>query len=92
MLPRCSPEDIRGGDDRNFANSGELLQRRTAKILRLNEIQSDSFNRAAYLIMAELWGLLLWLREAYSGEVKFTEARVLVTCKNSREKERRVRF
>jgi hypothetical protein len=32
MLPRCSPEDIRDGDDHNFADSGESLQRRTVKI------------------------------------------------------------
>jgi hypothetical protein len=88
MLPRCSPEGIRDGDDRNFTDFGEWLQRRMAKIRRLNELQSNSFNRVAYLIMAELRGLLSWLGEPYSGDMKFTRARVSVTYKNKRERER----
>jgi hypothetical protein len=58
VLPRCSPEDIGDRDDHNFADSGESLHRRTMKIRRLNELQSNSFNSVAYLIMAELWELL----------------------------------
>jgi hypothetical protein len=53
-----------------------LLQRGTAKIHRLNELQSNSFNRVAYLFMAELRGLFSWHGRAYSGEVKFAGARV----------------
>jgi hypothetical protein len=53
-----------------------LLQRGTVKIHRLNELQSDSFNRVAYIFMAELQGLFSWHGRAYSGEVKFAGARV----------------
>jgi hypothetical protein len=53
-----------------------LLQRGTAKIHRLNKLQSDSFNRVAYIFMAELRGLFSWHGRAYSGKVKFSRARV----------------
>jgi hypothetical protein len=58
VLPRCSLEDIGDRYDHNFADSGESLQRRMVKIRRLNELQSNSFNSVAYLIMAELRELL----------------------------------
>jgi hypothetical protein len=62
-----------------------LLQRGTAKIHRLNELQSDSFNRVAYIFMAELRGLFSWHGRAYSGEVKFAGARV---CGHLQRRER----
>jgi hypothetical protein len=76
MLPRCSPEDIRDGDDHNFADSGESLQRRTVKIQRLRLNEFDSRSMDAQSIMVELRGLFSWHGRAYSGEVKFAGARV----------------
>jgi hypothetical protein len=76
MLPRCSPEDIRDGDDHNFADSGESLQRRTVKIRRLSLNEFDSRSMDAQSIMAELRGLFSWHERAYFGEVNFVGARV----------------
>jgi hypothetical protein len=76
MLPRCSPKDIRDGDDHNFADFGESLQRRTVKIWRLRLNEFDSRSMDAQSIMAELRGLFSWHGRAYSSEVKFTGARV----------------
>jgi hypothetical protein len=69
-LSRCSKSLIMDGADRNLTDSGELLQRGTAKIHRLRLSEFDSCSKDIYSNMAELWGFSLWLGKAYSGEDK----------------------
>jgi hypothetical protein len=64
MLPRCSPEEIKDGDDRNFADSGELPQRGTAKIRRLRPPSLDSSLLEVLCIEADLRSITAELRTA----------------------------
>jgi hypothetical protein len=54
MLPRCSPEEIRDEDDRNFADSSELPQRGMAKIHRLRPPSLDSSLLEVLCVEADL--------------------------------------